>query len=66
MSTFGTKMRLAASEVRPGDFTSFDGRRLVFDCYPCSGRRVAIVRSDDSIVRVPRGEELIIHRRDIA
>lgn len=65
-ATFGTKMRIAAADIRPGDFTNFNGMRHVLSVRPCSNRRVAILRSDETFDRIARDQEVVVYRKDIA
>lgn len=66
MTDLGTKMRLTADQLRPGDFTTFTGFRHVLAVRPCSGKRIAITRADETIDRIARDQEIVVYRRDVA
>lgn len=57
-----TKLKVQAQEVQAGDWTMFNGYRLVVEVRKLTGRRVGLVRVNGKMDKMLRDRDVIVHR----
>lgn len=58
----GHRMRCAARDVQPGDFTTFTGYRAVVAVKPASGKRRRFTRVDGTSDAIARDQLVTVYR----
>lgn len=57
-----TKLKIQAQDIQAGDWTMFNGYRLVVEVRKLTGRRVGLVRVNGKMDKMLRDSDIIVHR----